>query len=583
MSPEAPGFLPVIPAQVGVADADSADVPPGQPAPAWAAPAWAVPAEAPSADSPAEGFSSPEAQGEPVAEQTVAEHAVVDELAVDEPAAEPPAARAADVEQPVPGQAAAGSGQSATGQAVAGQRAPEPGEGPAGPQAVPAPGGPGHDEPLRLFRIGAEGDDEPWTEDPWLPGSGRPDRRAPVIGVVVIAGLLAVASTAWLVGTNQPQAVGTHGSHQSRPSQLGSGQGQPSQALSGHPVPSLTPRSQPAPVQTGASPAQTAGSGHGQRGHGQSGHRQAGHGQTGHAQTGQGQSGSHPGTSPGGTGHSSTGPTSTPRPGTSQAAAQRTGTGKPGTSHTGNGQSSPGLPVSRPTGTTPASPAQPVSRPAGPSPASPGQPGSSQSRSGQSGPGRTRTGHGTTTPAPHPRHSAPASGKGGRPRRSAHGIVSVGPGLGARPEVRRAAALLDRYFAAVNHRDYQAYERLFAQRHLTPREFAWGYGTSHDTKAALAGVSPLRGGLKATVTFTSHQDPAGSPDHSSCIDWRITLFLHRAGATYLIGMPPTGYRADFHACRFAPRHGARGQSGHRSAGHAGSPKQAPRDPRRKNR
>lgn len=547
VSPEGPGFLPVIPAQVGVADADSADVPPGQPAPAWAAPAWAVPAEAPSADSPAEGFSSPEAQDEPVAEQTVAEHA------------------------------AAGSGQSATGQAVADQRAPEPGEGPAGPQAVPAPGGPGHDEPLRLVRIGAEGDDEPWTEDPWLPESGRPDRRAPVIGVVVIAGLLAVASTAWLVGTNQPQAVGTHGSHQSRPSQpasgQGQGQGQPSQALSGHPVPSLTPRSQPAPVQTGASPAQTA-----QSGHGQSGHRQAGHGQTG-----QGQSGSHPGTSPGGTGHSSTGPTSTPRPGTSQAAAQRTGTGKSGTSHTGNGQSSPGLPVSRPAGTTPASPAQPVSRPAGPSPASPGQPGSSQSRSGQSGPGRTRTGRGTTTPAPHPRHSTPASGKGGRPRRSAHGIVSVGPGLGARPEVRRAAALLDRYFAAVNHRDYQAYERLFAQRHLTPREFAWGYGTSHDTKAALAGVSPLRGGLKATVTFTSHQDPAGSPDHSSCIDWRITLFLHRAGATYLIGMPPTGYRADLHACRFAARHGARGQSGHRSSGHAGSPKQAPRDPRRKNR
>ncbi len=161
--------------------------------------------------------------------------------------------------------------------------------------------------------------------------------------------------------------------------------------------------------------------------------------------------------------------------------------------------------------------------------------------------------------------------------------MSVGPGLGARPDARRVAALLDRYFAAVNHRNYPAYERLFAQRHLTPREFAWGYRTSHDSKAVLAGVSPLKGGLKATVTFTSHQNPAGSPDHSSCIDWRITLFLHRAGATYLIGMPPTGYRAGLHACRFAPRRSARGQSAHRNSRAGGSRRQASGDPRRKNR
>lgn len=161
--------------------------------------------------------------------------------------------------------------------------------------------------------------------------------------------------------------------------------------------------------------------------------------------------------------------------------------------------------------------------------------------------------------------------------------MSVGPGLDARPAVRRAAALLDRYFAAVNQRDYPAYQVLFAQRHLTPREFAWGYGTSHDSNAVLAGVSALKGGLKATVTFTSHQNPAGSPDHSSCIDWRITLFLHRAGATYLIGMPPAGYQADLHACRFGPRHAAPGRLGHRSSGPAGSRKQDSRHPGRKNR
>jgi hypothetical protein len=131
--------------------------------------------------------------------------------------------------------------------------------------------------------------------------------------------------------------------------------------------------------------------------------------------------------------------------------------------------------------------------------------------------------------------------------------VSITPGLAGRADARRVGGLLVRYFAAVNHRRYRAYASLFAQRHqLTPREFAWGYRTSHDSNAVLVGIAALKGGLKATVTFTSHQDPAQSPDHSSCIDWRITLFLHRAGATYLIGMPRPGYRAGLQACRFAP-------------------------------
>ncbi len=144
--------------------------------------------------------------------------------------------------------------------------------------------------------------------------------------------------------------------------------------------------------------------------------------------------------------------------------------------------------------------------------------------------------------------------------------MSIAPGLAGRAGVHRVAALLDRYFAAVNHRAYQAYARLFAQPgRLTPREFAWGYPTTHDSNAVLAGLSPVGSGLKATVTFTSHQNPAHSPDHSSCIDWTIALFLHRAGPAYLIGMPPRGYRAGLHACRFAPRHSAQGQASHRQA------------------
>jgi hypothetical protein len=454
---------------VGVAEADSGDVPAGGPAPAWAAPAWAA--------APAESFSG---------EETLAE---------------------------------AATGQGALGKAAA------------------------DGEPVKLVRIGVEAGPEPYPEDPWLPGSQRPDRRGLVIGVVVIAGLLAVASTAWLVGTNQPQAGRAHSSHQSRPAPLGSGHAQPSLALSGHPAPSLSPASQPAPApaRTSTTPARAGQSGAGGN---TPGHRGTGHDGTGHGSTG------HHGTGHGGTGH-----TGTLNPGSGQAGTQRTGSGQSAASGPGNG-------------------------PPGPGQAGPGQPGSARSGSGPSRSGPPGTVRSTTPPVPQPHQSAPASRGGGKPRHP-HGIVSIGPGLAGRAGVQRVATLLDRYFAAVNHREYQAYARLFAQRRqLTPGEFAWGYQTSHDSNATLVGVAALKGGLKAMVTFTSHQDPARSPDHSSCIDWRITLFLHRAGPVYLIGMPPSGYRAGLHACRFVPRHAAQAHSSsrHSSSQHGGSQHRGSRHP-----
>ena len=161
-------------------------------------------------------------------------------------------------------------------------------------------------------------------------------------------------------------------------------------------------------------------------------------------------------------------------------------------------------------------------------------------------------------------------------------MVSNTPSLAGRADARRVSGLLVRYFAAVNHRRYQAYASLFAQRRqLTPRGFAWGYQTSHDSNAVLVAIAALKGGLKVTVTFTSQQDPAQSPDHSSCIDWRITLFLQRTGTTYLIGMPPQGYRAGLQACRFGPRYPAQGHSSHRSSRNPSSKRRGSTHQRRK--
>jgi zinc-ribbon domain len=466
--PAHPGSLPVIPAQSGAADAESGGVPADQTAPAETA--------------------APEPDQQPAAGQIRADHPEADPSQADQPAADQPQA------------------DEATPAALAtDQPVPVPQHRPASPATVLPTGTSEDARPLRRVPIDAGPGHEAWPEDPWLPGSRRPDRRALIIGVVLIAGLLSVASTAWLVRVKPPQASSPHGTHRSRASQLGAGQAQPRQAFSGQPTPILTQPTQTAAAQTGTGPARRGHAGHGRPRHSQPGHNQSS-GQPGISQSGTGQS--HPG-----------------QPGGSQAGTHHTGSGQPGHGQTESGQ------------------------------------GSSPNGSGPSG-----TGQGTTPTVPHPRRSTPESRNGGAPRHSRPGIVSIAPGLAARTDARRVGGLLVRYFAAVNHRRYPAYESLFAQRRqLTPREFAWGYQTSHDSDAVLVGIAALSGGLKATVTFTSLQDPAQSPDHSSCVDWRITLFLHRTGATYLIGMPPPGYRASLQACSFAPRQFPQGHSSHRTA------------------
>ena len=457
----------------------------------------------------------------------------------------------------VPAEAAAPEpDQRATDQAAADQPGPPPQDSPAPPATALPTGMPEDAEPPRLVQIDAEPDHEAWPEDPWLPGSRRPDRRALIIGVVLIAGLLSVASTAWLIRVNPPEASSPHGAHLSRPSQLGSGHTQSTQALSGQPTPILIQPSPPAPSQPGpgqlqpSQPAPTqSGTGPARPGH--TGPSQSGHNQSGHNQSSSG----HPGTSRSGTGHS--------RPG--QLGTGQTGTHRAGSGQTGPGQAGAGQ-GSGPNGSGPNGSGPNGSGPSGSGQTGPGQTGPGQSGSGPSGSGPSGTGHGTTPTAPHPHRPAPGSRGGGAPRHPRRGIVSITPGLAGQADARRVGGLLVRYFAAVNHRRYQAYASLFAQRRqLTPRGFAWGYRTSHDSNAVLVGIAALKGGLKATVTFTSYQDPAQSPDHSSCIDWRITLFLQRTGATYLIGMPPPGYRPGLQACGFAPRQSAPGHSSPRTA------------------
>src|SRR6202035_2657241 len=113
--------------------------------------------------------------------------------------------------------------------------------------------------------------------------------------------------------------------------------------------------------------------------------------------------------------------------------------------------------------------------------------------------------------------------------------------------------LLQNYFIVINNHDYAGYLALLSpqeQQDWTAGMFAAGFRSTTDSGETLAGISTAPDGRTvATVTFTSHQDPAVSVNHSqACTRWQILLFLEKQGNGYLIGDPPPGYAATYTPC-----------------------------------
>jgi hypothetical protein len=127
-------------------------------------------------------------------------------------------------------------------------------------------------------------------------------------------------------------------------------------------------------------------------------------------------------------------------------------------------------------------------------------------------------------------------------------VSAAAAGNGAAPQV---TAFLNSYFTAINAHDYQAYDSLLDQQ-LQPypqSSFDAGYGSTTDSDETLTSITDTSsGGEAASVTFTSHQQPADSPDNSSCDQWSITLFLVPNGSGYLDGKAPSTYHASYQAC-----------------------------------
>ncbi len=132
-------------------------------------------------------------------------------------------------------------------------------------------------------------------------------------------------------------------------------------------------------------------------------------------------------------------------------------------------------------------------------------------------------------------------------------VLQVAPGVAGNATAPQVEALVTSYFAAINAHNYQNYVTLLTPsvaQGLTPAQFNSGYGSSSDSNMMLTGISSTgSGSVAATLTFTSRQLPADSPNHSSCDNWQITLYLQPDGNSYLIGPTPAGYQASPTACQ----------------------------------
>jgi hypothetical protein len=132
------------------------------------------------------------------------------------------------------------------------------------------------------------------------------------------------------------------------------------------------------------------------------------------------------------------------------------------------------------------------------------------------------------------------------------GLITVQPAAAGVSSAPSVVSFLNSYFTAINHHDFAAYRRLFStslRGGLSADAFASGYGTSTDSLVTLHTISPVgTSELDAAVTFTSRQQPADSPTHTSCTAWVISLYLIRQGQDYVIVSPPAGYQASFSDC-----------------------------------
>jgi hypothetical protein len=138
-------------------------------------------------------------------------------------------------------------------------------------------------------------------------------------------------------------------------------------------------------------------------------------------------------------------------------------------------------------------------------------------------------------------------------------LASLAPAAALYPGASAIEAVINRYFQAVNSRDYAAYQATQSPGiAMTASQFQAGFESTQDSDVLITGITTMPGGQSAAdVTFTSRQQPQDGPEGESCTNWHVTMYLDDSAGTYTIGAPPNGYKAAYRACLSLSDSGAR--------------------------
>ena len=130
------------------------------------------------------------------------------------------------------------------------------------------------------------------------------------------------------------------------------------------------------------------------------------------------------------------------------------------------------------------------------------------------------------------------------------GLASLAPAAALYPGAGAIEGVVNRYFQAINGRDYAAYQATQSPGiAMTESQFQAGFESTRDSAVLITGITTMPGGQPAAdVTFTSQQQPQDGPDGESCTNWHVTMYFDGSAGTYTIGAPPNGYKASYQAC-----------------------------------
>ncbi len=157
----------------------------------------------------------------------------------------------------------------------------------------------------------------------------------------------------------------------------------------------------------------------------------------------------------------------------------------------------------------------------------------------------------SSAPASPSAPSTPATPVGSVPASAPPaGLVSLAPAAALYPGAGAIDGVINRYFQAINGRDYAAYRATQSPGNaMTAPQFQAGFASTRDSDVLITGISTMPDGRPAAdVTFTSRQRPQDGPGGESCTDWQVMMFFDGSAGTFTIGAPLNGYKASYRAC-----------------------------------